>query len=989
MKIRINNIFVSVLFITVALAYELAIAKEYKSNLKNKATLEAQITTLKGVWTEPHVSEDQIDQMLAITQKTEGHPVSPMEIQDSNGSTSDIDKARGSVIIQMIINRMDKSVKEKSLEMFSGASFFFLCFKKISVDFSTDFMDKIKLSRSETFFKYTTLVTLKLPNQLLEEILRYDPVKKILEFLVVYEFQNYSKQLKASNCEKQQESTKALNEFNKEHLNIKNEALKLVEKINEGVQSNARTEVEAFSQILLTVFTKNLQWFCQHSQAFEFSADKMINLLKMQFAELENVLLAYSSSVTVSSQEKTAIAERMNEARQQSSQQANSPRRSSLNYSQSERLNRPVEEEENKERLENSLSRSLTQSQNIHQSMKKSLDSSSSKSLNFNQINIEFKDGKNNGAITSPNSPFIFSNESASDDTFVSLNIFQVNIFYVLRAWFTMHTSDSDQEKMIEKLMELVKVILNDLNTYLEFDDAQTAQPPAVQSNQSGLVNSQQLGSSISKNNGNIEEKKALIKQEKTKAAFVIIERSLNRVLQMVSPSNSKSGWVLTALSTIGFNTNRSKLDDSLITMWNMIKRRVGENNAKNSIFATDFANLGDNLLELFELKKATIDQKDFEAALNKLEDRISDLEYTNWRCNFLVHLFFYGYGSANYSKLKEMPIHAKVFFLRNFQCMYNQHRNFYTQVSNMIVIHKSESKLIPNNAAVASYRRSVLMRMFFLQQCYDEQSLKGNCKLERYERFLTEAYLTAFEIKAGISLDEDVSPPITEIDSIPLDPWVSDNWLNVVWERFEQENINLEARYKEILNRKLEKDAEVRDSLHWIYFPLLKLQVMRAQRKGYLTLISNPLAELHSYLGLTSQIENYRGLAEYLALKKYLEDAIEKYYPLFNQKVTDKLYSLTIDKKATLENPDNFEQIVNMLEALSLARTTSNRIDALKYESPTEKSKERKLKKNIPAAQFESMFTQFSSFIELLNKHEIQDLDNIIQTNQGNKFVI
>ena len=914
----LKRILVFVLWMSLVTAAKPGVVKSFQRLEKNRTVFEAQVASIKGIWNFPHKTEKDIDKKLAIADPQSSQPQSPAEVVGTDGSVSDMDRHRGEFINKVLLLCLSSYEEMKVRSELKGFDYVAFALGHFPIEVPNSFMRNFDWAKK--FYSKTCTARITTNSKELKELSENTNAVKVFNFLVVMQFANFKDHMKVSNCGKEFFLQKDLEDFKKIHNEILNAAQTLKPYVSNIPQKTLEDELNAFSLLLLKAFEHNLNWFCKHRSSIQFDADNMINLIKMQFADLGKILSGEEGSERIFNEnEKQRIVDAMDKARQDL--QIDSENVSRLLINEDGAVDSAISESGHSE---------------------------------FSTVSLP---------LSSSESPYVFYHNKSNENTFIALNMIQVNLFYLFRAWFFMHGSNSKQDAMVEKLMDLMNLLFRDLNSFL--------------SQISNNSEDKKIGLFAKPSDHKIHESSVnsvpAIKQETVQAAFIVIERSMNRVLQIITANNNKGTW-FTYIENL-FSSG-STLDTPLASMWTMIAERMGSNdNLKNSDFFKAFKNFGENLHSTFELKDPKMNEFLVTETMTKLEANISELDYTNWRCNYLVHVFFYGYGGEDGLKTSKMPLHVKIFFLRNFQCMYNQHANFYQQVNNMIEIHRNENRI--KEADSDNYRKRIFTRMFFLQECYDEKTMVGQCGLDRYQRFLTEFYVTAFEKQVGMESSLGLQ------SSIPSDPSTLPQWLSELWKLFTEnkKKTSTEDRHRTIVALSDEKHQTARRILHWIFFPLLKLKITLAQPPNYLDLISSPLVEMQQYLGPKFDCISLTNLPEYTSLNLSLKDLMERSFSHFYKRFKAKLFSFVVDEQNAGQEGLKLEYVLQVLRVFKLADQISPTMTGLTDSGNPYKE--------LSEIKFKEAAIQFSGLISLLHNREPSDYADILADGKAMMMIV
>jgi hypothetical protein len=109
-------------------------------------------------------------------------------------------------------------------------------------------------------------------------------------------------------------------------------------------------------------------------------------------------------------------------------------------------------------------------------------------------------------------------------------------------------------------------------------------------------------------------------------------------------------------------------------------------------------------------------------------------------------------------------------------------------------------------------------------------------------------------------------------------------------------------------------------NDLYWIFFPLLKLELLKAERNNFRDIISSPLIELQYYLEASKRIDEYMNLPEYSAVVVLSIKAITVYYSYFITQVQKYL--------ALVESNNGHGLIESLKSELSDAEETKSSLD-------------------------------------------------------------
>jgi hypothetical protein len=1007
------------------LTKSLLVLNELKLDKTKKDDFANRLQRMKGVWTQPHVTENPNDGSLAVTPEVKDHLKPPME--DPTYAATDENRLRLKTILEIILKRMNKNEEAQAITGLTGFRFLLLAFEDFSIP------DEVKSLKSK--LKYEYFDTLGLASSDAEKF------RNIIEYMVLQTFVTFRTSIVKKHCDKPDiKNTKAYKEFKKGIESVGKDTEKHLKSIGSDPQGKMANEAKGFAVILDNIFEHNLTWFCNYKDVLKFSADDMLQMLKMQFFDLESILVEGDIPVDESSPEIMTIIDRQKSAFQYKNAQQSIKLNDSLNLSES-KLN------ESRKSLSNQSNVKMSSQTSLNLPLENDIkeeEGFKNELLHENQIQIKIQEArKPEGQQDYVSSPFIYDIEGNDDKLYAGINCIQVNIFYILRAWFTMYRNDSDQKSMVESLMSLIKLLFQDLNRYLEYADQLPVQPAIAASQSNNFIgeqpNEEQVGQFVVRKVVSLNKHNALIKQKKTQAALTVIERSLGRVLSMVTEKNTDPWMWRKLVNFLKIKIDLSPLDSSLTAMWDMIKSRVGSNGGDDKAFKKDYEHISTNFLALFELGNEKIESDLAKKKMEQLEKNISEMDYTNWRCNFLVHVFFYGYGGDNHRKITNMPLNAKIFFLRNFQCIYNQHVNFYKKINDMVAIHKFEGAL-SINGSVIKYKKSVFLQMFFLQECYNETTLEGDCSLKRYQLFLTEAYLAAFENKAIKEKLINSQDNLNETDlRFEDDLWVSDAWLKTVWNKFNSSNngsailgnsqvilpssdnyhdkaLELSAVYDKFLalrpvsaedlnyNTRIEALREIYYDLYWILLPLVKATLIEADGSNYTHLINNPLDELKDYLSVTKYTDELRGFPDYAAIKEHIINASLTYFTKFEQQTLNHVFTLAQEKVKANRQEISLEQnqladLLFTLDALRVSKDSQGQVQTIldsKYrinqtskEAEKEIAKAKEAYKGLDNSETDKILTSFSKMVSVINGHKISNLNDILAIKSVSKLLI
>ncbi len=165
-------------------------------------------------------------------------------------------------------------------------------------------------------------------------------------------------------------------------------------------------------------------------------------------------------------------------------------------------------------------------------------------------------------------------------------------------------------------------------------------------------------------------------------------------------------------------------------------------------------------------------------------------------------------------------------------------------------------------------------------------------------------------------------------------------------------------------------------NDLYWIFFPLLKLELLKAERNNFRDIISSPLIELQYYLEASKRIDEYMNLPEYSAVVVLSIKAITVYYSYFITQVQKYL--------ALVESNNGHGLIESLKSELSDAEETKSSLDIkLKEYKISEISQERSSKFDEVAnySVFLEYMKSLSKFATRLKALKAQNLDAILSS--------
>jgi hypothetical protein len=679
------------------------------------------VETIKRVWKDKHPLEPASDGLLGVVAKSKDDPISPIAFSFHNlgGYLPRKNFCKGLIVIKNILMHLESPVRYEDPAQITGIQFLLFAYEEIKINYNS-INWFWKNSKFEHYIKNGSTVSLYDLKECKELYDGYDDnLKKIIEFMILLSFKSYQDQIKRKKCApKSNKTIEGENEFRGEYAKVVQLALKSVKEdlATKSDQSVINQELNMYSELLEEIFTHNINFFCNNIKAFTFSDDEMVELLKVQFMDLEGIAIGNNSYVYPSQDEEMAIQKRQAEAIKLFDE--NEDFRKSSSWGKDVALWMKNVEAKNKP--------------------------DTSEIIDHDNIMLDYKYANIGLKIAKDRSLFVYNLDDLENSNFIRLNHLQINIFYIMRAWLSLFKSEEKMTSRVNALFKLTSPIVKDLNVLRNYFDENNFELD-MQEDQS-IMNKSKSPNMQSTDQKAVEDSKVQLNAKKVILnAYAVMKRCLARIWKIGTIIQSgKSTEIRTYFPP---DKIEPKPQDRVFNgIWNMISKRITRNIPLSKEFQRDFNHLVENVTTPPYWGKKFDGSEKNESYREYLENLIERSNYNNWKCFYVVVMFFYGYNEPEDKRFRYIKYFDGFLFLRNLECFYNQHANFYKQVDNLIEATKYDGMI---HAWLDKFESVFNLNaiMIFLEKCYNPKTLKGDCSIEKYKNFLTIFYFNADQI--------------------------------------------------------------------------------------------------------------------------------------------------------------------------------------------------------------------------------------------------